>query len=457
MAKKKIRAYLLPENPNPVGYIPVCVEVPDDRMHLLAFLGQIDALSKWWNWERDEAHTAKVAAKRWEYVLSQVRASIDGQTGCAEMTTLLRMSADCQDIEYSTDNGNTWQVLTNISDCISTGIQSALDAGTIAAPSNYPQWDEPEVNTTNTTVDAMSCGIADFTSNYLIEKFNDQLDLIEAGVQAGLTVAKIAADVVASVLRFTQVVGGAIDVAKDLIEGAIDVTFAVIRASDTVEWRSDVKCDLYCRLKENEGTFGTSRVPVVAGWTDYCASLTSIAISPLFARFLDAIDVAGFRRLAKIAENNAGECDDCECNVVVEYNFSSFQTHGFNLNACSIPVEASADGLRSLYYTGGPSFWNFRASKQAVRATTLKSIELEYSYYVTGIRFNYSHNCGTTTAIPQTLGSHVVKNVVLNRAVNNGDTIGIDHQGQINNRSEAARFYLHRLKLVFDSVSAFND
>lgn len=56
------KGYLLPSIINPDDSHYVCVEVPDDINHRIAFLGALSSLVKWYNWERDDLKQGAEAA-----------------------------------------------------------------------------------------------------------------------------------------------------------------------------------------------------------------------------------------------------------------------------------------------------------------------------------------------------------------------------------------------------------
>jgi len=55
----------LPADPEPEGVRCICVPVPNDPDWIGAFFGQLQRLSLQSIWDRDEAHTAEVVARRW--------------------------------------------------------------------------------------------------------------------------------------------------------------------------------------------------------------------------------------------------------------------------------------------------------------------------------------------------------------------------------------------------------
>ncbi|MCC7017842.1 MAG: hypothetical protein IT564_11635 [Rhodospirillales bacterium] len=314
------RAYLLPDVLCPSEKMGICIQIPDNLGHLLAFLAQIEHLANWYAWEKNETRDNVTVADCWREVFNDIRAKIDDNIRCSDVASLQEIRlVDC--LLEKQDEFGIWSEVGSIADCVSAGIADALADGTIP-PSPYPDFPEPETNPVNPTADDVACGIADFMSDYLIEKFNDNLDLIEAGVNAGVATAKIAADVVDAIAGWAPIVGGIIAGVKDVIEGSVAVTFATIRASDTVDWRSNVKCDLYNRLRDNGGKIGTALSPVITGWIEDIKAYTE-AISPLFGRWLEGIDLKGFLKWQKIAEDNEGECDDCLINFCYDFDFTT--------------------------------------------------------------------------------------------------------------------------------------
>ena len=71
------RIWTLPEINEP-KLSCITIPIPDDFYHKLAFFGQLDELSKWWNWERDDAHRGIIAANVWANIAIEARAAIIG-------------------------------------------------------------------------------------------------------------------------------------------------------------------------------------------------------------------------------------------------------------------------------------------------------------------------------------------------------------------------------------------
>jgi|GEM_PF-3958981 len=69
--------YLLPSVIEPDESHFVCVEVPDDIHHRIAFLGAISSLAKWYNWERDEQKQGTQVADVWKQIYLDVAFQLD--------------------------------------------------------------------------------------------------------------------------------------------------------------------------------------------------------------------------------------------------------------------------------------------------------------------------------------------------------------------------------------------
>jgi len=112
--KKNIPGYLLPETPNPEDRICVCVPIPNDPRHIQAFLGQLVQLGYWYNWERDEEKTARLAATEWrkiyECVVEEINCIMASNCGCGdEQPTNTRINPETGAFEVSYDGGETWE------------------------------------------------------------------------------------------------------------------------------------------------------------------------------------------------------------------------------------------------------------------------------------------------------------------------------------------------------------
>jgi len=68
--------YRLPSEIDPQR-VQFCIEIPNELNHIIAFWGALEELTKWWNWERDDAHTALPVTAVWLDVIKHARASFE--------------------------------------------------------------------------------------------------------------------------------------------------------------------------------------------------------------------------------------------------------------------------------------------------------------------------------------------------------------------------------------------
>lgn len=117
--KPQDKGYRLPAVVNPPGHRYVCVPIPDDQNHILAFLGQLDMLAYWWTWQRDAAKTGKEVARVWREIVETVRYQLDNGIEC-DMQFDIRVTEECL-LQKSEDGGETWQTIADLSECAQDG------------------------------------------------------------------------------------------------------------------------------------------------------------------------------------------------------------------------------------------------------------------------------------------------------------------------------------------------
>jgi len=66
--------WLLPEEIDPER-IQFCISIPNDLNHIIAFWGALLELTRWWNWQRDDDHTALLVTEVWRQVIEDAQAS----------------------------------------------------------------------------------------------------------------------------------------------------------------------------------------------------------------------------------------------------------------------------------------------------------------------------------------------------------------------------------------------
>jgi len=140
-----------------------------------------------------------------------------------------------------------------------------------------------------------------------------------------------------------------LDDIQGIVEQAVTTTIDTIKSADTTDWRIQVKCDLYCRLFNTGGSFGTDRSTILDGWQSDILAHSSPLIGIPFAAFVSMIPLSLFQIRARVANNNVGECDDCtdcqQCLVSIvpstRYDEGGSQTH--SKSGCRWTVVAGID------------------------------------------------------------------------------------------------------------------
>lgn len=128
-----------PDPPAPAKMRCVSVYIPDSMDHLAAFAGAIALLGKWNSWQKDEAHTARLAAVAWQQCLMlgirdcETNEVFDGVLLEDFMTMGFRIDPDNNCI-MQVWCINHWETFWDISSCVASNASqpspdTALEAG----------------------------------------------------------------------------------------------------------------------------------------------------------------------------------------------------------------------------------------------------------------------------------------------------------------------------------------
>jgi hypothetical protein len=124
--------YALPTEPDPPDSVCFIVRVPNSYYHITAFKGAIYDLSLWWNWEPDDAHTARVAAYAWRRVWLNLKQTTCDLVPVGSIGETFE-EQDTMNFRTITDNGEcllqwkqcecpeTWITLANLKDVPNKG------------------------------------------------------------------------------------------------------------------------------------------------------------------------------------------------------------------------------------------------------------------------------------------------------------------------------------------------
>lgn len=127
MARKPRGAYLLPDVVEPSDVLYVCVPVPNDMGHLLAFLGQLDALGKWTSWQLDPLKQGRDVAQVWANVAALVRENIDNMIGCGGSMELRQNPDDNCQLQWRSSPDDEWHLAFDYGLCIPPYAANIID------------------------------------------------------------------------------------------------------------------------------------------------------------------------------------------------------------------------------------------------------------------------------------------------------------------------------------------
>lgn len=271
--------------------------------------------------------------------------------GCAESGAMLRADPENACIlQQSIDGGETWTTLLDTSTCGAQGAQGVQGeqgipgaAGEVGAtgatgstgatgatgatgptgatgatgPQGIPGEsgrqgaEAPTPNGINTTDNAVACAVADFVTRYIFEKFTDYLDAIQVGIDLAFDAGRLANSIFDFFLGWVPELPELIDDLQGIVEGAVTTGIDAIKAADTIDWRVQAKCELYCRLLVTGGSFGDDR-SVLNSWSSDILLAANPVVAIPFVAFISLIPLGIFQVRARVANNNVGECDDCD-------------------------------------------------------------------------------------------------------------------------------------------------
>jgi hypothetical protein len=97
MAKKDRKGWILPEVIDPETRKAVCICIPDELNHVMAFWGALRELGYWFNWQRNPAKDALPVSLVWAQIVNEAHAKwIEGVmcTSCEELIACLQPLMD---------------------------------------------------------------------------------------------------------------------------------------------------------------------------------------------------------------------------------------------------------------------------------------------------------------------------------------------------------------------------
>lgn len=221
-----------------------CISVPNEINHIRAFFGAIQSLAEWWNWERDDEHTATLVAQVWRNVANQAYIDFLNET-CGEDTMLRQSTNDPCQLEQSIDGGLTWTLAFDFGLCYPPYIQTILRQTDIILENirdgqspiqiniNAPvtTWVFSEGDTTTEADGRLQAlcwavhRIVDYACELAVDAFNNeysQIDLAQFVLGIGAVIAGALGVSVFSALGFALGIA-ALEARQNMIESDIDL------------------------------------------------------------------------------------------------------------------------------------------------------------------------------------------------------------------------------------------
>jgi hypothetical protein len=328
---------------NPNDFYCFQIKIPRNQQHIAAFMGALWELQYWFNWQRDEAHTARNTAAYWRSLIEEAITRFHASDDCGEF---MFQVVDCI-LQYRASPSDPWITLVDLSACATPGPPGPPGpAGPEGPPgqpgtagsSFQPTPAQPERADT-AIVCAGSSGLADF----LFAKFDDSLDQIAAGIAAAKKIVEIVSDVL-ELLTDTVTFGllsGAAELISDFVNNVAALGVLVVRAGLTVEYVEHIKCALFCYMSQN------SLTQMNAAARDYliaqASSGTTQITADAFQDFLRTIDLNAMQARFAIFSRDIAQCN-CDCVWCRTFDFTVSAQDWTIVNVPTLPAATYVAG-----------------------------------------------------------------------------------------------------------------
>lgn len=285
--KKHDPGYKLPEVMNP-DTCCICIPIPNDFNHKMAFLGQLDELGYWWNWERDALKQGKDAAAVWRDIVDCIREDLNmSDCGCNDserVPTNQRYTEDGH-LEQSFDNGETWENADDVDPRFNSPIFPPLSGA------------DGEIK---------KCKGANSVIAILKAEQAKSSGILDAGTGLTALAAAVAAAVAATGVGIVAAV--IIALMSGILNAIINAGESVFTGSFTPTVWDDLLCILFCEI-EDDGTF------TEAGWTavvSQSAALASYPADEWLAHMIRVIGPVGLTNASLSGVAGSMSCEGCD-------------------------------------------------------------------------------------------------------------------------------------------------
>ena len=325
--------YLLPDVINPAETLSVCVPVPNDRNHILAFLGQIEMLGYWWTWERDALRQGALAARVWRDIAETVRKRIysgedcdmyfrlrtkptdtrvmqaqwmvDGDwfdvldNTCCDQQAILHRTTNEGDLQVSYDNGTTW-----VQDPNDPRLQI------VAIPPPVP-------GVSATKCDAASNGLSHLKD--MQAETSQQVASYATAGELALAILGLIFSIVASGLVPPLLVV-LVPVIIAMASTLIDHSQAEYDALFSLQVWDEMLCILHCNISD-DGHFTQSQYESVVAQclTDISGGTAEFSAARSLKRMIRVMGAQGLNNICSYGNSANSDCSSCNCTCPTLY------------------------------------------------------------------------------------------------------------------------------------------
>lgn len=348
--------YILPEDLTPPARRCVRFFIPNEIWYEAAFWGAVQELIYSWNWEGQEQDKATVTSL-WQEVIQTARQS--WELGDCDLPVSFRVAGGR--IEYSPDSGATWLDIGDACNCETSQIM------------------QPQYNPDTPTYEDRACNIAIGLINWLMEKYNDNIDAVEAAAD---TVS--AMDAVIAIFPPAYLVA---DYVLDAINEIVEAGASAARAWETTDRREAMSEWLYCEMTET-GELS----PEI--WADFLTAMQDEEFGAMvpgglaMLAYLTMFEVDAVIARARIESYSEGNCVAFNCGEGWTHTFDFKTTQSldgwarYNTSRPTLTIDADGMTASGVYTdTNGAQFWlinGFKALTYADATTRLTSVGVSW-------------------------------------------------------------------------------
>jgi len=328
------KGYLLPETIDP-PQIPICICIPCDPNHALAFMGQLNDLGYWWTWERDEEKRGTEAARVWRPILEDVNRQLNEcgvfnmGCGCEEESDRIFQFDEYGRYQFSDDDGETWENATS---------SDPRYTAPALPPLTYPEGTD------------IRCASAD----NIVELYKQSINASVAAIEAERGILDVTIAFLAIIVLLLSAGTGGILIT--LIGGAmvalIGAGSAAITAAMDAAAYDEARCLIYCRLQP-DGSMNES------GWTGLQDDLGTVENDILRISLTAFVRAGGWQGLTNAGRTGTGtgtDCEECECDCQLNTTFDSGGWDLYTIIDGTIEANGNLGNALNGLITGGTTF-----------------------------------------------------------------------------------------------------